>query len=218
MEKAESITLYGENYWASPFVFPCFVTLTEKKIPFKMEILALKEKPHQTPEYQRQTLTAKVPALRHRDFWLAESSAIIEYLEETFPFPDYPNVLPNNPQERARARQIMAWLRSDLFSLRKERTASSIFYQPIPKPLSAEAEQDTAKLLRIADQLISTNRLTLFPAWSVVDCELAFALQRLLANRDSVPAKLTDYVHRHWEHPSAIPFLTHTRPPTSPHG
>ena len=42
------------------------------------------------PAYRDRSLTAKVPALEHDDFWLAESSAIAEYLEEAFPPPGHP--------------------------------------------------------------------------------------------------------------------------------
>jgi glutathione S-transferase len=40
---------------------------------------------HRAGWYPARTLTAKVPATRHSDFWPSESLAILEYLEEAFP-------------------------------------------------------------------------------------------------------------------------------------
>jgi glutathione S-transferase len=53
-----------------------------------------------------------VPLLVDGGFSLSESSAITEYLDEVYPgAPLYPR----DPQARARARQVQAWLRSAPF-------------------------------------------------------------------------------------------------------
>ncbi|XLM19736.1 glutathione S-transferase N-terminal domain-containing protein, partial [Chromobacterium piscinae] len=64
------------------------------------------------PGYRAQSLASRVPMLVDGDFALSESSAIIEYLEDAYP--DTVRVLPADPKARARARQLQAWLRSDL--------------------------------------------------------------------------------------------------------
>jgi glutathione S-transferase len=51
------------------------------------------------------------------DLWLSESLAILEYLEEKYPGSGY--VLPVIPEERAKDRAILLWLRTDLFELRR---------------------------------------------------------------------------------------------------
>ena len=53
---------------------------------------ALNRKEHQAPSYRAHT--GRVPALQHGDFWLAESSAICEYLAEAFPAPTHPRIFP----------------------------------------------------------------------------------------------------------------------------
>ena len=79
-----------------------------------------------------------MPVLEHNDFALSESSAILEYLEELYPDTA---IYPKDIQARARARQIQAWLRSDLVALRTERPTDVIFIQPKSTPLSEEGKK-----------------------------------------------------------------------------
>src|SRR2546429_318388 len=111
------LKLYSDRFWISPWVFSCFVTLKEKGLPFEVVDLALDKKETRKPDYAQATLTAKVPGLDHDGFWLSESAAIIEYLDETFP---ERRALPAGARERARARQVMSFLRTDLYALREE--------------------------------------------------------------------------------------------------
>src|SRR5215470_2779257 len=111
---AERLVLHGEPLWISPYVCSSFVALREKGVPFEVVEVATFHGVHRRPEYRDRSVTAKVPALSHGEFWLAESSAIAEYLEEVFPSPAYPRLFPEDRHARARARQLMAWLRSDL--------------------------------------------------------------------------------------------------------
>ena len=90
MPQNASLRLYGEHLWISPYVFSSFVALREKGVAFEVIPLKLNEGEQQRPAFRDQSLTAKVPTLEHEGFWLAESSAIVDYLEETFPAPRYP--------------------------------------------------------------------------------------------------------------------------------
>src|SRR5262245_60531631 len=105
-------TLFGETLWISPYVFSSFVALREKGIPFDVVEVALADGGHLQPSYRDASLTARVPAFEHNGFHLAESSAIAEYLDEVFAAAGSPRLLPEGVAVRARARQIMAWLRS----------------------------------------------------------------------------------------------------------
>src|SRR5262249_37290553 len=122
------IKLYSDAFWISPYVFTCFVTLREKGLPFEVVDVALHEKAQLATPFVESSVTGRVPALTHGDFGLAESSAIVEYLEETFPAPVHRHVLPTDTRERARARQLMSWIRSDLGALREERSTETMFY------------------------------------------------------------------------------------------
>ena len=92
-----------------------------------------------------------MPALDHDGFVLAESTAIIEYLEETFPTP---RLLPADAKDRARARMVMSFLRTDLYALREERSTATMFYERAQKPLSDKARADAERLLQLANSVL----------------------------------------------------------------
>jgi glutathione S-transferase len=209
---ATKCTLFGETLWISPYFFSSFVALREKGIPFEIVEVDLAHGSHLQAEYRDASLTARIPSLQYNGFRLSESSAIAEYLEEMFPAPNRPRLFPEDVRERARARQLMAWLRSDVDPIRAERASVFIFYTfPLP-PLSPAAMPAVEKLLRVADQLIPADCGPLFGAWCLADSELAFMLQRLIRNGQEVPARLRDYAERQWQRPSVRAFAEHARP------
>lgn len=214
-DASKTLTLFADTFWISPYVFSCFVTLREKGLDFSVDPVALQSKEQEVPAFRDGTLTGRVPALRHGDFWLAESQAIIEYLEDAFP--DTPRVLPRGAQERARARQILSWLRSDLMPIREERSTATMFYERASVPLSAAGDAAAAKLLRVADLLVPQGSGSLFGAWSQADSDLAFMLHRLLLNGHEVPAKVRAYAEREWQRPSVQEFIKRERAPYVPY-
>src|SRR5882724_11216789 len=129
MTSSARCTLYGETLWISPYVFSTFVALQEKGVPFDIVEVGLADGEHLQAPYRDGSLTARVPSLAYDGFQLAESSAIAEYLEEIFPPPRHAAVLPGDVRARARARQLMAWLRSDLGALREDRSTVTMFYR-----------------------------------------------------------------------------------------
>ena len=214
-DASTTLTLFIDAFWISPYVFSCFVALREKGLDFSVEPVALQSKAQDEPAYRDGTITGRVPALRHGDFWLAESQAIIEYLDDAFP--DAPRVLPRGTQERARARQILAWVRSDLMPIRDERPTSTMFYERAEAPLSDAGNAAVAKLLRVADLLVPQDSSSLFGDWSQADSDLAFMLHRLLLNGHEVPAKIRAYAEREWQRPSVQEFVKRERAPYVPY-
>jgi glutathione S-transferase len=206
-----ALILHGEPFWASPYVFSCFVTLREKSLPFEYVTISLAAGEQHRAAYRDRALTAKVPALAHGDFWLAESSAIIEYLEDVFPPPTHPAVLPSNPVARARARQVMAWIRSDLMALREERPTTTMFYEHATTPLSEGGQRAAETLLRVAGALVPATGGPLFGDWSIADADLTFMLHRLILNGHEVPPLVRAYADRHWQRPSVQEFVAHPR-------
>nr|WP_199064768.1 glutathione transferase [Chromobacterium sp. ASV5] len=192
------LQLYVDSRFLSPYAMAAFVALTEKRLPFTLRGCDLAAGEQLDPAYRAQSLTARVPMLLDGDFALTESSAIIEYLEERYP--DAPRVLPAEPRARARARQLQAWLRSDLLPLREERSTEVVFLRPPSQPLSAEARAAGDKLLAVAAAVLPADGGDLFGAWSVVDAELALMLRRL--RHDGLPAPLAAYAERQWQRPS----------------
>jgi len=204
----DRIVLCGDSLCASPYVFSVYVALREKGLGFRYEPIALENKEHHRPEYVDASMFGRVPALEREGFWLSESSAIVEYLDDVYPAPGRPSLLPLDPEHRARARQVMSWLRSgDLGALRNARSSETLFLTTKVAPLKAGAAEAAAKLIRVASRLVTDRTETAFGTWSVADADLAFMLHRLIANGDDVPENVRAYAARQWERPSIRDFL-----------
>jgi glutathione S-transferase len=200
------LVLYGDANFESPYVFSCYTALKEKALPFELRPLSLAAGEHRKGDYAERSITGRVPSLQHGDFWLAESSAIDEYLEDAFPPPRHARLYPEDPRQRARARQIQAWVRSDLMPIREERPTSSVFSKAAVKPLSSAAQAAVERLLRAADALVPGDG-HLFGAFSIADVDLAMMLMRLVANGDPVPPIVKGYAERVWARPSVQDWL-----------
>ncbi len=208
------LTLYGDSFWTSPYVFSCFVALREKDLPFSHVEISLAAREQHLSAYRDRAITGKVPALVHGDFWLTESSAIVEYLDDVFPAPA---LLPSDAPARARARQLMAWIRSDLMALREERPTTTMFYQRTATPLSPAGNAAADTLLRVAGAVIAPGATHLFGAWSIADADLALMLHRLILNDHPMPAWIRAYAEGQWQRPSVQEFVGHRRRPLEPY-
>jgi glutathione S-transferase len=209
------LTLYADASWQSPWVFHVMVALEELGLRYTLDAKKLPLSVDERMRLQQTALLGKVPCLVHGNFALTESSAIAEYLAETFAPPSYPRILPADPRERARARQVMSWLRTSLMALREDRPTSSVFQRPNNKPLSDKARADAAELARIAEQLIAPGKTTMFDEWCIADADLALALMRLIANSDtSMTQRLVDYGLAQWGRKSIRRYLAYI--PTTP--
>jgi glutathione S-transferase len=211
-----SLVLHGNHSWTSPYVLSAFVTLREKGIPFDVKDVDLHRGAQRAPAFAAQSLTSRVPLLVDGDFALSESSAIVEYLEDAYPAPTHARVFPADGRARARARQIMAWVRSDLMPIREERSAEYVFYahdrlRPYA-PLSPAGQRAAAKLLAAAERLVPADSGPLFGAWCIADTDLAMMLQRLVKTGHDVPAKIRAYAAAQWTRPAVREFCDHPRP------
>lgn len=213
----EPLTLHVDGFWNSPYALAAFVALTEKGLTFTTREVNLHERGQDDPAFQARSVTGRVPVLEHGEFRLSESSAIVEYLEEAFAPPAYASLLPVGLQQRARARQIMAWLRSDLMALREERPTSTVFYAPSRTPLSQAGVAAARKLIAAASAFIPEGRTSLFDTFSLADVDLAMMLQRLIANDHEVPPKLLAFAAAQWHRPSVRAFVEHARPAYVPY-
>lgn len=204
MTSSAVFTLYSDSRFTSPYVMSAFVTLREKGLPFELKTVDLVQSVNRQPAYAALSLSQRVPLLVDGDFRLAESSAISEYLEESCPAVA---VYPQGRHERALARQIQAWLRSDFMPIRMQRSTEVVFYQPSEQPLDEAGQQAAATLFAAAGQLLSHGGEHLFGKWCIADTDLALMLQRLLRNGDAVPPTLAAYAQRQWQRPSVQAWL-----------
>jgi glutathione S-transferase len=209
---AEPLSLYVDHLYDSPYVFSVFVALREKGLPFEVRPLNLDRGDQRAPEYRAKSLTARVPSIEHEGFALSESLAIIEYLEERFPPPAHPALLPAELQARARARQVLGWLRSDLLALRDERPTTTMFGARATTPLTERAQAAAAKLIGAAEALIPPGEGDLFGVFGSADADLAFMLHRMILNGDPVPDRVRRYAARQWQRPSIQAFMQLPRP------
>lgn len=211
-----SVILYLDAHWANPWDCAPYVALREKGVPFST-VVALVNRSVSRP-VRHGAMTGLEPALQHGDFWLAESLAIVEYIDETFPPPLYARIFPADIRTRARARQLMSWVRMELGALRDERDARLLFYPPrtaLP-PLSDVAAAQAAQLCTIVQRLEPSPTGALFGEWCIADVEVAFALMRLARTGYDLPSALLAYAEAVWARPSVREYVGHARPPHSP--
>lgn len=205
-----TLRLFVDTQFASPYAMSVFVALQEKRLEFEISTVDLAAQAQMQPYFAALSLTRRVPVLVHQDFALTESSAIAEYLDEIFPGV---RLFPADPRHRARARQVQAWLRSDLLPIRSERSTEVLFYGPNEAPLSPAARVAADKLFAAADGLLSPGNQHLFDEWCLADLDLALMLNRLVLNGDAVPERLSSYARSQWQRPSAQAWVQRQRPP-----
>jgi glutathione S-transferase len=206
------ITLYVDRFWISPYAFSSFVALEEKQVPFRVVELGLDRKEQHADAYRTDSLTGRVPAIDHDGFWLSESSAIAEYLDDVYPAPLHARLLPAEVRDRARARQLMAWIRSDLMPIRIQRATHTMFYTRATKPLDAPGKEAAARLLAVAEQVIPDGATQLFAQWSLADADLGFMLMRLVLHDEPMPAKVKAFAEAQWQRPTSKKWRDHARP------
>lgn len=202
--------LFADARFTSPYAMSVFVALTEKRIPFDLKTVDLETGANRAEDFTARSLTQRVPTLVDGDFALSESSAITEYLEQLQP---EPALYPADLKTRARARQVQAWIRSDLLPIRQERSTNVVFYGPADAPLSSAAEAAAHKLFKAAQALLAHGGDDLFGAWTIADVDLALMLNRLVLNGDDVPSALRDYAARQWARESVQAWVNLARPP-----
>lgn len=204
MTHAAPLTLYVDSQYSSPYAMSAYVALVEKQVPFELKTLNLDAGEQHAADYAANSLTHRVPLLVNGDFALSESSAIAEYLEALAPAPA---IYPSDIQLLAKARQVQAWLRSDLLAIRQERSMATVYFNEAVSPLSADALKAAAKLIAGAQTLLAHGGDNLLGDWSIADTDLAMMLNRLAHNHDDVPQNLIAYVTHQLSRPSVQAWM-----------
>jgi glutathione S-transferase len=202
------IRLHVDARHFSPYAMSAYVALVEKGVAFELRHVDLDAGEHRRAAYGATSVTRRVPTLEHDGFRLCESSAIDEYVAEAFVGP---RLYPADLRERAVARQVQAWLRSDLMPIREERSTAFVFATPVPTPLSPAARAAAARLFAAAGGWLAHGGEHLFADWCIADTDLALMLNRLVMAGDEVPARLADYATRQWARPSVQRWVALSR-------
>jgi RNA polymerase-associated protein len=102
------MTLYSGT--TDPFSHRCRIVLYEKQMDFQVIDVDLFNKPEDIAVINPYN---RVPVLVDRDLVLYEANIINEYIDERFP---HPQLMPPDPQMRARARQLLFTMEHELFA------------------------------------------------------------------------------------------------------
>lgn len=201
--------LFVDSNHLSPYAMSAFVGLREKSLPFEVVPVDLQAGAQHAPAYAAVSLTHRVPALCDGTFHLSESSAICEYLDDAYPAA---RLYPADLKDRARAREMQAWLRTDFLPLRAERSTEVVFLERALPPLSPAAQAAADKLMAGVAQRLAPGAEHLFGAWCIADTDLALMLQRLIRAGDPVPEPLVTYARQQWQRPSVQDWVRMARP------
>lgn len=200
--------LFIDANYLSPYAMSAFVALTEKGLAFDTVRVNLQQAEHLADGYAAIFKTRRVPSINDGGFHLSESSAICEYLEDRYPGTP---IYPTSVADKARAREIQAWLRSDLLPIRTERPTEVVFLKRAVEPLSPAAQAAAQKLFAAAEQWLPEGQAFLFGAWCIADTDLAVMLNRLVIAGDAVPARLAAYATAQWQRPSVQAWVKQPR-------
>lgn len=96
-----------EVYWisGSPYSWRVLLALEVKNLAYSSRLLEASKGDHQKEEYLKLNPRGKVPTLKHGDFVLTESLAIIAYLDETYP---QTPLFGRTPRDRARTWRLIS--------------------------------------------------------------------------------------------------------------
>ena len=132
--------LYGSSL--SPFVRKVLAFAGEKGIELDLQPTGF---PNHSPEYLEASPFRKMPALRDGDYTLADSSAIVHYLEAKFPDPE---LIPADPQLRGKTIWYEEFADTILFAC-----GAKIFFNRIvaPRFMGRPCDEDAVRQAELND-------------------------------------------------------------------
>lgn len=148
-----------------PFSHRCRIVLYEKQMDFQVIDVDLYAKPEEIAAINPH---GRVPVLVDRDLILFDSNIINEYIDERFP---HPQMMPPDPQMRAKARQLLLTMERELFS----------YIEPIEKNLKAadKARAHIRDNLAALTPIFTKQKHVLGDEFSMLDVALSPLLWRL---------------------------------------
>jgi glutathione S-transferase len=149
------LQLHVDAQYTSPYAMSVFVTLREKDLPFALHTVDLDAAAHHDPAYAALSLTARVPTLQHGELALSESRPSPNtWKRSSAGRRSIPPI-----SSRARARQVQAWLRSDLLPAHPRRRNTQVLFYGARKPPCRHRQRPAAQqLFRFAEALLPQGR------------------------------------------------------------
>mgnify|MGYP003395257634 FL=1 len=165
--------LYNANL--SPYASRVRLQLYLKGI--KAEIVAVPAGGSHTPDYAKINPLEKIPTLDDGGFYLPESSAIMEYLEDTHPTP---SLRPADAKERAKMRVIFniadQYILTPLFALFEQTNPATRNAKIVDERLT-----ELSKALAGLEHFVAGGRYAQGAAPSLADCALVPSLSFVAA-------------------------------------
>jgi len=185
------------------------VALTFKKsVPFEERVISLLEDLDRS-ERLKIGPTGRVPVLHHGGRVIPDSLAILEYLEEAFPSPDYPALWPEDIDARARARWLAAAMHSGFAKLR-ESMSFNLCFLPTPPAASPGALEEAREVLGLWEGAFAARTLPgpfLVGPFSGADVIFAPVTWRLTAFRVPAGEEAAAYMAAVLDHPAVRPWM-----------
>jgi glutathione S-transferase len=129
------------DYLQCPFGQKVRLVLAEKEISYELVNVDLRKSEQKRPEFLRLNPFGKVPVLVDEELVVYDSTVINEYLEDEYP---YPQLLPEDSAERARARSLEDY--ADIAFI----LPVGVMMNEIRKP---EAERDQERVRRSREEI-----------------------------------------------------------------
>jgi len=164
------------------------IAMLEKRLEFELDPTC---RPSQKEDVLARTPMGKVPFLELDGATLAESQVICEYLEDAFP---QRPLYPRDPLERARVRELIAFLELHVELVARRLYGQVFFGQPADEALKQAVEKDLAKGLRALRTrvkfapFIAGSELTLADCAAFVHLPLVALATRLAYGEDQLAA------------------------------
>jgi glutathione S-transferase len=140
-----SLTFYYGS--GSPYAWKVWLTLEHKELAYEWKQLSFDRGETRSPEFLAVNPRGKVPVLVHDDLVIAESNAIVEYLEERFP--ERP-LLPRDLAARAKARQFAAEADGYIAPVQRRLFQETLFTKEEARDATKIAEANAAILEELA--------------------------------------------------------------------
>jgi glutathione S-transferase len=115
------------------------LALEVKGIPYESKLVSFAQGEHKTPEFLRMNPRHKVPTIRHGDYALYESMAIVHYLDRKFP--ETP-LFGRTPEETGLVERFIAEFHNYLEPVMHERIVRPLFFGKTKSEAEAAALRD----------------------------------------------------------------------------
>jgi glutathione S-transferase len=140
------------------------IALLEKGVAFEEDENV---KPSQEAGYLAQSPMGKVPYLEVDGTRIRESSAILEYLEDAFP---HKPLLPNDPIERARVRELVIFIELHLELVARRMYGMLAGGKPVSDETRQRVEKDLAKGVRALQAVVKFEPFIAGKELTIADC------------------------------------------------